>query len=444
MSTKVREKKGIIVTKFGGSSVADVIQLEKIKDIMDMDPERKYLVTSAPGKRFDGDSKVTDLLYLCKSHIEHNLPYEQIFQVVTDRFTALKMNLGLEIDLTQHYEKIKRRMREGATIDYLASRGEYLSAVILAAYLGFDFVDAQSFIKFDESGRLLLEETDIALREELSKHDKAVLPGFYGSTPDGKVKIFSRGGSDVTGALVSRAVDADVYENWTDVSGFLVASPVIVQNPSQIDYISYKELRELSYMGATVLHEDAIHPVKIANIPINIRNTNDPAESGTYITSDYVRDASRIVTGIAGQKDFIVIAIQKSMMTSEKGFIRRLLGVLEDYEITIERIPSGIDNVSLVINKEDVKDRLEEVLNEMQRRANPDKIEVFDHMALIAVVGEGMTGEKGVASKVFTALAKSDINIRLIDQGSSEINITVGVENHDFEKAIRAIYKAFY
>ncbi len=444
MSNNRREKKGMIVTKFGGSSVADVIQLGKIKDIIEMNPARKFVVTSAPGKRFDGDSKVTDLLYLCKSHIEHNLPYEQIFQVVTDRFTALKLNLGLEIDLTQHYEKIKRKMREGATIDYLASRGEYLSAVILAAYLGFDFVDAQNFIKFDEGGRLLLEETDVALKEELSKHENAVLPGFYGSTPDGKVKIFSRGGSDVTGSLVSRAVDADVYENWTDVSGFLVAAPMIVKNPKQIDYISYKELRELSYMGATVLHEDAIHPVKLANIPINIRNTNEPEGAGTCITADYNKDDNRIVTGIAGQKDFIVIAIQKSMLTSEKGFIRRLLGVLEDFEITIERIPSGIDNVSLVINKEDVKDRLEEVLNEMQRRANPDKMEVYDHMALIAVVGEGMTGEKGVASTVFTALANADINIRLIDQGSSEINITVGVENQDFEKAIRAIYNAFY
>ena len=277
---------GIKVAKFGGSSVADGIQLTKTKKIIQQDPDRRYIVVSAPGKRFDGDNKITDLLYLCKTHIEHNLPYDQIFQVVADRYMAVEVNLGIEVDLLKYFDEIRENLKKNPSSDYIASRGEYLNAILIAAFLGYDFVDTAGLIKFDSKGKLLTEETDQAIREELSKHERAVLPGFYGSTPDGQIKTFSRGGSDITGALVARAVGADVYENWTDVSGFLMADPRIVKNPKQIHSISYKELRELSYMGASVLHEDAIYPARMADVPINIRNTDNPEDAGTFITAE--------------------------------------------------------------------------------------------------------------------------------------------------------------
>ena len=437
---------GIKVAKFGGSSVADGIQLTKTKQIIEQDPDRRYIVVSAPGKRYEGDNKITDLLYLCKTHIEHNLPYDQIFQVVEDRYMAVEINLGVDVDLLRHMAEIRDNLRQNPSADYIASRGEYLNAILVAAFLGYDFVDTANLIKFDYKGKILIEETDAALKAELAKHERAVLPGFYGSTPDGKIKTFSRGGSDITGALVARAINADVYENWTDVSGFLMADPRIVKNPKQIETISYKELRELSYMGGSVLHEDAIYPARMANVPINIRNTNDPEDQGTMITAESQVDSDnggRIITGIAGSKDFTVVALYKNMMSSERGFVRRILGILDDYDINFEHLPSSIDTVSVVMSKKALGDRLDEVLEAFRQRLQPDSIDVFENIALIATVGHRMTYRPGVSAKLFNALGEAKVNIRMIDQGSSEMNIIVGVENKDFEKAIRAIYDTF-
>ena len=437
---------GIKVAKFGGSSVADGIQLTKTKQIIEQDPDRRYIVVSAPGKRYEGDNKITDLLYLCKTHIEHNLPYDQIFQVVEDRYMAVEINLGVDVDLLRHMAEIRDNLRQNPSADYIASRGEYLNAILVAAFLGYDFVDTANLIKFDYKGKILIEETDAALKAELAKHERAVLPGFYGSTPDGKIKTFSRGGSDITGALVARAINADVYENWTDVSGFLMADPRIVKNPKQIETISYKELRELSYMGASVLHEDAIYPARMADVPINIRNTNDPEDPGTMITAESQVDSDNgggIITGIAGSKDFTVVALYKNMMSSERGFVRRILGILDDYDINFEHLPSSIDTVSVVMSKKALGDRLDEVLEAFRQRLQPDSIDVFENIALIATVGHRMTYRPGVSAKLFNALGEAKVNIRMIDQGSSEMNIIVGVENKDFEKAIRAIYDTF-
>ena len=437
---------GIKVAKFGGSSVADGIQLTKTKNIIDQDPDRRYIVVSAPGKRYETDNKITDILYLCKSHIDHNLPYDQLFQVVADRYMAVEINLGIKVDLMKYLNEIRENLMKNPTADYIASRGEYLNAILVAAYLGYDFVDTAGLICFDTKGKLMTEETDRALRDELAKHERAVLPGFYGSYPDGTVKTFSRGGSDITGALVARAVGADVYENWTDVSGFLMADPRIIPEAKQIRTISYKELRELSYMGASVLHEDAIYPARMANIPINIRNTNEPEAEGTFITaevSETEAEQQNIITGIAGSKDFTVIGLYKNMMSSERGFVRRILGILDDYNINFEHLPSGIDTVSVVMSNKSIDGRLDDILEEFKTRLRPDSIDVFENMALIATVGHGMTFSTGVSAKLFTALADANVNIRMIDQGSSEMNIIVGVENKHFETAIRAIYDAF-
>lgn len=435
---------GIKVAKFGGSSVADAIQLAKVKSIVEADDDRKYIVVSAPGKRFDGDSKITDLLYLCNTHIEHNVPCDQIFQVVTDRYKAMELNLGVHVGLDEEFKVIREKLEAGEGSDFIASRGEYLNAKLTAAYLGADFVDAAGLVQFDEKGRFLDEETDRALAAELSKHDKAVIPGFYGTLPNGKIKTFTRGGSDITGSIVARAVGAEIYENWTDVHGFLQADPRIVTNPEPISTISYAELRELSYMGASVLHENAIYPVRGQNIPINIRNTNDPEHPGTMIVAEArPEDDGRIITGIAGSKDFTVITLYKNMMSSEKGYVRRMLGILEDYGIGFEHLPSGIDTVSMVISNKQLGDNLQDILEDMERKLNPDSVEVSQDIALIATVGAGMAKRRGTAAKLFTALAEAGVNIRMIDQGSSEMNIIVGVNNRDFHTAIQAIYASF-
>ena len=436
---------GVKVCKFGGSSVADLIQLKKTKDIIESDPERRYVVVSAPGRRFDEDIKITDVLYLTHSHREHKLPYDQLLQVIFDRYMATAANLGLRIDLASEYDVIREKMREGCSADYIASRGEYLNALIIAAFLGYDFVDASGLVLFNSKGRLMEEETNKAISEELAKHERAVIPGFYGTYADtGEVKTFSRGGSDITGSIVARAIGADVYENWTDVSGFLMADPRIVKDPKPIHTISYKELRELSYMGASVLHEDAIYPARVANIPINIKNTNDPDDPGTVITAEpeEITD-DNIITGIAGKKGFTVIAIYKNMMSSERGFIRGILGILNDFDCNFEHIPCGIDTVSVVISNSDLNGRLDEILEAFQRRLEPDDMVAYEDMALIATVGHGMNRRKGVSAKLFGSLADADVNLRMIEQGSSEINIIVGVEGKDFETAVRAIYGAF-
>ncbi|MGN0704227.1 MAG: aspartate kinase [Lentihominibacter sp.] len=435
---------GLKVAKFGGSSVADALQINKIKNIIADDEDIRYVVVSAPGKRFSEDSKITDLLYLCKTHIEHKLPYQQIFQVICDRFMAVKVNLGVDVDLNAEFSVIRENLEAGASADYIASRGEYLNARLIAAFLGFDFVDAASMIRFDEKGKFMEDLTNTTIRKELSKHEKAVVPGFYGAKIDGNVKTFSRGGSDITGALIARAMEADVYENWTDVSGFLMADPRIVKDPKPISSISYKELRELSYMGASVLHEDAIYPARIANIPINIRNTNKPEDPGTMITAEPAKlEDGQIISGIAGSKGYTVVNVYKTGLSNEKGFLRRMAGVLEDNDITIEHIPSGIDTVSAVLSDKAIDGRLDEIVESLQQMLKPDHIDTSDNMALIATVGMGMSSRLGVSATLFTALAQAGVNVRMIDQGSSEMNIIVGVENKDFETAIKAIYNAF-
>lgn len=435
---------GIKVAKFGGSSVADAIQINKIKNIVDNDNERRYIVVSAPGKRFENDSKITDLLYSCMMHKEHNLPFDHLFQVIWDRFKALAMSLNVVENIDNEFQVIRDNINKGTTRDYLASRGEYLNGKIIAKFLGIEFIDAAEVIKFDQRGKFLVEETNSTLKERLKNLDKALIPGFYGAKPDGSIKTFSRGGSDITGALVARAVSADIYENWTDVSGFLMADPRVVDNPEPIEAISYSELRELAYMGASVLHEDAIYPAKIANIPINIRNTNAPEDRGTIIGDNIKKSKDRIVTGIAGNKDFTVLALYKNRLSQERGFIRRMAGILEDMDIPLEHMPSGIDTVSIVMHTENIDGRIEELVERVENELKVDKVEVIDNMALIATVGNGMSSRLGVSAKLFTALAKAGINIRMIDQGSSEINIITGVENRDFENAIKAIYDVFH
>ncbi|NFN79401.1 aspartate kinase [Clostridium botulinum] len=432
-----------IITKFGGSSLADAVQFRKVKNIITANKSRKYIVPSAPGKRTSKDSKITDLLYLCHAHINAGISLDDVFNHVKKRYIGIVTDLELDLNIQSHLDIIKKDLEEGASSDYAASRGEYLNAIILSTYLGFEFVDAKDVIKFNTDGCLNYNETLALLKEKLSSIDKAVIPGFYGSDSNGNIITFSRGGSDVTGALVTASLNADLYENWTDVSGFLMADPRIISNPKPISTITYTELRELSYMGASVLHEEAIFPVRQAGIPINIKNTNKPEDKGTFIVEDTLSDDSQIITGIAGKKDFTVISIAKALMNSELGFCRKILSILEQHNVSFENMPSGIDTVCLVISDSQLKNKTALIVEEIKRTCNPDTIDVHPNMALIATVGKGMAKQKGVASKVFTALSEANVNIRMIDQGSSEINILVGIENDNFEKAITAIYNAF-
>ncbi|WP_017211387.1 aspartate kinase [Clostridium beijerinckii] len=433
-----------IVTKFGGSSLADATQFKKVKEIIFSNPERRYVVPSAPGKRNSKDSKITDLLYLCHAHVSTGISFDDVFNHITDRYCNIVKDLNLDFDITEHLSIIKKDLEEGASSDYAASRGEYLNGLILANYLGFQFVDAKDVMVFNSDGSLDSKATDSALHYKLSKISKAVIPGFYGADKDGNIITFSRGGSDVTGALVASSINADLYENWTDVSGFLMADPRIIDNPKPISKITYSELRELSYMGASVLHEDAIFPVREVGIPINIKNTNKPQDEGTFIVKN--TDGSMkptTVTGIAGKKDFTVISISKASMNSELGFCRKILSILEQHNISFENMPSGIDTVCFVIQDTQLKNKKDVVVEEIKRACNPDSIEIHPNLAMIATVGRGMAKQRGTAAKIFTALSNAEINIRMIDQGSSEMNILVGIENDDFEKGIAAIYNAF-
>lgn len=432
-----------IVTKFGGSSLADASQFKKVKNIITADPARKYVVPSAPGKRNSKDSKITDLLYLCHAHVETGIALDDVFKHIVDRYVGIVNELGLNYDIKKHLDIVKKDLENGASKDYAASRGEYLNGLILADYLGYEFVDAKDVMIFTIDGSLDRDETNKAISNKLSKIERAVIPGFYGADKDGNIVTFSRGGSDVTGALVAAGVKADLYENWTDVSGFLMADPRIVENPEAISAITYKELRELSYMGASVLHEDAIFPVREVGIPINIKNTNKPEEPGTLIVQNTDDEKCKTITGVAGKKDFTVISIEKAMMNSELGFCRKVLGVLEMNGVSFENMPSGIDSVCVVISDSELKNKRDKIVEEIKRTCSPDSIEVHPNMALIATVGKGMTKKRGVAATICGALAKADVNIRMIDQGSSEINVLVGTENDDFEKAIKAIYQAF-
>ena len=433
------------VVKFGGSSLADAKQFKKVADIIHADPERVYVVPSAPGKRFSDDTKVTDLLYQCYERVLTGEDFAKAFAPIRERYNEIIKELELKISLEDEYIKIGQSFRAGASRDYAASRGEYLNGILLAEYLGYEFIDAAKGIFFDSKGNFDADITNACLGAILDKTPKAVIPGFYGALPDGTIKTFSRGGSDFTGSVVAKAAGASLYENWTDVSGFLVTDPRIVKNPAGIEVITYSELRELSYMGAGVLHEDAIFPVRSANIPINIKNTNAPNDAGTLIVPTADNNTKYLVTGIAGKKNFSAISIEKDQMNSEKGFMRRMLQVLENHGVFPEHMPTGIDTVTVVVNSHELgtgKDR-EKLVTRLKDVLRPDHFEIIDGLALIAVVGRGMRSKKGTATRVFAALSHAEINIRMIDQGSSELNIIVGIDEKDFEKAIQVIYDVF-
>ncbi|MDY5350274.1 MAG: aspartate kinase [Candidatus Ventricola sp.] len=435
---------GIKVSKFGGSSLADAAQFQKVKQILLSDGDRRIVVPSAPGKRSAADTKVTDLLYECNRLAGQGKDITPAFEKIRERYHGIAQELGLSVDLDAHLDEVKKNICLGAGADYAASRGEYLNGILLADYLGWDFIDAKDGIFFDEEGHLDSDKTNSVLGALLRGHEYAVVPGFYGCDSHGNVKTFSRGGSDISGAIVARAIDADVYENWTDVSGCLMADPRIVRNPVPIRYVTYRELRELSYMGASVLHEDAIFPVRIAGIPTNIRNTNKPEEPGTIIGYEAEDHESKyMITGIAGHKDFAIIAVEKAMMNAELGFGRRVLQALEEEGVSFEHMPSGIDTMSVVVHESAIEGKKERLIQRIHELCSPDSVEIHSGLALIATVGRGMVRSKGTSARLFNALMKAGINVRLIDQGSSELNIIVGVDNLDFENAVRAIYRAF-
>lgn len=434
----------IKVVKFGGSSLADPEHFAKVKNIVLSDPTRRFVVPSAPGKRYPSDIKVTDMLYECYNLSEEGRDIGEIFAKVTARYDSIIEGLGLDCDFSDEYNHIRWAIMHHAGRDYAASRGEYLNGLILSKYLGYDFIDPARYVKFAEDSTFDSEITNDLLSAELKKHQNGVIPGFYGAMPNGTIKTFSRGGSDVTGSIVARAAYADLYENWTDVNGFLMADPRVVDSPRGIQYITYRELRELSYMGATVLHEDAIFPVRFVGIPINIRNTNNPSDKGTMIVSHTdVYDTQSIITGIAGKKGFCVITIEKAMMNAEKGFGRKVLEAIEKENISFEHLPSGIDTMSVILNRSEILNCRERIINRICQAVEPDAISIEEGLALIAVVGRGMVKAKGTAVRVFKAVAEANINIRMIDQGSSELNIIIGVDEGDFEPATRAIYREF-
>ena len=431
------------VVKFGGSSLASAQQFSKVKSIITADKQRKYVIPSAPGKRFSGDSKVTDMLYDCYDTAVSGSNFEEKLDKIHDRYNEIIEGLHLNLSLDKEFEKIYDFFQNGAGVNYAASRGEYLNGMIMANYLGFEFIDAAEVIFFDEDGEFDSEKTNKILSLRLEKTENAVIPGFYGSMPNGTIKTFSRGGSDITGSIVARAVRADLYENWTDVSGFLVTDPHIVENPEPIEIITYSELRELAYMGASVLHDEAIFPVRREGIPINIKNTNDPSAPGTMIVESTCKRPKYTITGIAGKKGFASVNLEKDRMNTEIGFGRKVLSVFEENGLSFEHMPSGIDTMSIFVQQSDFEEKEQKILAGLHRNVDPDFLEIHSNIALIAVVGRGMKSTEGTAGRLFTALAKEDINIRMIDQGSSELNIIIGVNEKDFEKATRAIYHAF-
>lgn len=435
---------GVIVAKFGGSSLCDAKQFLKVVDILTQDADRRYVVPSAPGKRHAKDTKITDLLYICHDNAREGKPIDEPFAQIEERFKQIARDLRVNVDIDGELTAIKERIQTEENAHYAASRGEYLNGLILAALLGWDFVDPATCVRFKDYGVLDDDATQELCKAELSRHERAVVPGFYGSLASGGISTFSRGGSDVTGAIVARAVDADLYENWTDVSGFLTADPRIVKNPKRIEQITYKELRELSYMGATVLHEDAIFPVRRAGIPINIRNTNIPGHPGTLILSHAEGEPLSGITGIAGRKGFAIVSIEKAMMNAELGFGRRVLQAAEECKVSFEHLPTGIDTMCVVMQQEALRGVREKLVSRIIELVEPDSVEIQEDLALIAMVGRGMVRQQGMASRLFYALYQAGINIRTIDQGSSELNIIVGVNGVDFEKAVRAIYAAFF
>ena len=435
------------VVKFGGSSLANAEQFKKVARIIQKDESRRYIIPSAPGKRTPDDTKVTDMLYSCYNlaimEDEYEEEFEEQLSAIRARYDDIIEGLGLAVDLTEEFKTIRTNFTRKAGRDYAASRGEYLNGILMAAYLGYEFIDAADVIFFDAAGNFDGEKTNAVLSAKLDETERAVIPGFYGSMPDQKVKTFSRGGSDITGSIVARAIKADMYENWTDVSGFLIADPRVVKNPKAIDVITYRELRELSYMGATVLHEDAIFPVRREGIPINIRNTHSPEDKGTLIVEGTCRKPRFVITGIAGKKDFASITVEKAMMNSEVGFCKKVLEVFEKNEISIEHMPSGIDTMTIFVHQDEFEEKEQKVIAGIHRMVEPDFLELESDLALIAVVGRGMRATRGTSGRIFSALAHANVNVKMIDQGSSELNIIIGVRNHDFDDAINAIYDIF-
>lgn len=431
------------IVKFGGSSLASSEQFKKVGTIIHSDQSRRYVVPSAPGKRFEKDTKITDMLYTCYAKAVNGEEFETVLSTIAKRYQEIIDGLSLDLSLEEEFYTIRDNFKNKAGRDYAASRGEYLNGIVLAAYLNYTFVDAAEVIRFHENGTLDSVVTNQLLKERLASIENAVVPGFYGATEDGTIVTFSRGGSDVTGSLVALAIEADLYENWTDVSGFLIADPRIVTNPKCIETITYKELRELSYMGASVLHEDAIFPVRKAGIPINIKNTNAPEDPGTLIVEGTCKKPKYTITGIAGTDGFVSINIEKAMMNSEIGFCRKVLQIFEDYNISIEHTPSGIDTMTIFVHKDEFEEHEQQVISGIHKAVNPDHIELEPDLALIAIVGRGMRATRGTAGRIFSALAHAHINVKMIDQGSSELNIIVGVRHDDFENAIKALYDIF-
>ena len=427
------------VVKFGGSSLASAEQFAKVGDIIRADESRKYVVPSAPGKRNSRDTKVTDMLYACYAKAEAGEEFRVPLMKIKERYDSIINGLGLKVTLDEEFKTISKNFKAKAGVDYAASRGEYLNGILMADYLGYEFIDSATVIFFDEEGNLDADKTDKVLSKKLSECEKAVIPGFYGIGADGRVKTFSRGGSDITGSIVAKACHASLYENWTDVSGCLVADPRIIDNPQPIHVITYRELRELSYMGASVLHEDAVFPVRKAGIPINIRNTNDPEAEGTLIVESTCQKPEYTITGIAGKKGFVAVSIDKDMMNSEVGFCRKALQAFEENGISIEHMPSGIDTMTVFVHE----GKEQQVISSIRRLTHPDVIDLEADLGLIAVVGRGMKSTRGTAGRIFSALAHANINVKMIDQGSSELNIIIGVSNDDFEAAIKAIYDIF-
>lgn len=431
------------VVKFGGSSLASAEQFKKAGEIIHADKERKFVVPSAPGKRDADDTKVTDMLYACYDLAEEGKDFKAQLKAIKDRYQEIIDGLELKLSLEEEFKVIEKNFRNKAGSNYAASRGEYLNGIIMANYLGFEFVDAAEVILFDENDEYNVEITNRKMRERLGNLEAAVIPGFYGAYADGTVKTFSRGGSDITGSIVARAIKANVYENWTDVSGFLIADPRIIYKPEGIETITYKELRELSYMGATVLHEEAIFPVRSEGIPINIRNTNSPDDNGTWIVESTCQKSKYVITGIAGKKGFCAVNIDKDMMNSEIGFGRKVLQAFEENGISFEHVPSGIDTMTVFVHQDEFMHKEQRVVSAIHRLADPDHIDIEGDFALIAVVGRGMKSTRGTAGRIFSALAHANVNVKMIDQGSSELNIIIGVSNADFETAIKAIYDIF-
>lgn len=431
------------VVKFGGSSLASAEQFKKVGNIIRADKERRYVVPSAPGKRFKEDTKVTDMLYGCYDLAEAGKSFDKELSAIKERYQEIIDGLQLELSLEKEFDTIEANFKAGAGSNYAASRGEYLNGIIMAEYLGYEFVDSAQVIFFDEDGNFDADKTNRELSKRLEECHCAVIPGFYGAMPDGTVKTFSRGGSDVTGSIVAKAAKVDVYENWTDVSGFLIADPRIIDNPEGIDVITYRELRELSYMGATVLHEDAIFPVRQEGIPINIRNTNAPEDNGTWIVGSTCQKSKYVITGIAGKKGFCAVNIEKDMMNSEIGFGKKVLQAFEENGISFEHVPSGIDTMTVFVHQDEFMHKEQQVVAGIHRLAKPDSIDIESDLALVAVVGRGMKSTRGTAGRIFSALAHKNVNVRMIDQGSSELNIIIGVANEDFETAIKAIYDIF-